>query len=155
LDVVVEAAWLQDTVTRRRSQSADGLAAYLQREQGLTATATLEAPAWAFLGGARWLFRSGRLRPYLLGEGGAARVTFRPAITIAGSDVTTRLSGLGVSLGGDLTGSSVRPVVGGGVGVLMSHGRWIVDGGVRLLTIQSVDAGTNVIGAKLGIGYGF
>ncbi len=91
----------------------------------------------------------------MLGEGGAARVTLRPEITIAGSDVTTRLTDFGVTLGEDLTGSSFRPAVGGGLGVLMARGRWLVDGGFRVLSIQMPDQTTNVIGAKFGVGYGF
>jgi hypothetical protein len=135
LDLTAQAMWLQDLVTRRRLDLADGLAAYLQQSDRNTQV-SIDAPGLAAIGGVRWTLFAGSLRPYLTAGGGVARIALRPAVTVAGVDVTARLADVGVSLGSDLTGTSYHPAISGGLGVQTTRGRWLVDAVVRLLSIR-------------------
>jgi hypothetical protein len=54
-----------------------------------------------------------------------------------------------------LTGEVTKPAFGGGIGVLVDQGRWYVDVGVRVTSIQTDGQPTNVIRAGGGIGIKF
>lgn len=156
LEVFGELSWLQDTVTRRRLDTAKSIASFLQTSQGATATSDLSAPA-VFGGAGVRLFVSGprTVRPYVVAQAGVARVTVKPAFTIAGADVTEKLTQYGVSLGSDLTGSTSKAAFGGGFGVLMQQGLWRIDAGLRVLSIQTDDQATNVLRLSVGVGRTF
>ena len=156
LAIVGEAVYLQDVVTRRRIESASNIATYLSQTQGRTASSSLDVPAWAVTAGVRLTLKtSGGIRPYVIAQGGIARVTLRPAFSLAGADVTTTLSQYGVVLGSDLTGSSAKPVFGGGIGITAGQGPWFFDAAVRILSIQLDGQTANTSTIAFGIGRRF
>jgi hypothetical protein len=155
IDLYGEGVWMQDVATRRRLGLASEVASILQTSQGGSASGTVDAPAVSVEAGARLTFTHGRLRPYVTIGGGLARVTLRPAFTLAGSNITSSLSTFGVTLGRDLSGVSTRPAVTGGLGVRMSQGRWYIDGGLRLTQIQAVDETVRAVRATLTFGLRF
>jgi hypothetical protein len=69
--------------------------------------------------------------------------------------VTTNLGQYGVTLGSDLTGSSTRPVVGGGIGITTGEGAWYFDAALRVLSIQFKDQAANATTLAFGIGRRF
>jgi hypothetical protein len=147
-----EGAWVQDAVTRRRLGTAESIAGYLRATQGRDASGTVDAPTWAFTGGARVLLHTAAaVRPYLAVQGGVARITLRPAFALAGADVTTSLEQYGVTLGEDITGHVTKPAFGGGFGILTDRGTWTVDVGLRFLSIQTDDQATNVARVSFGL----
>ncbi len=155
-DVFGEAVFLQDTITRRRSESANSVAAYLTQSQGRSASASIDSPSVAFSAGVRYYLTGVRnLRPYVTGSAGAARVTLRPVFLLAGADVTTLLGQYGVTLGSDLTGTTTQPAFGGGVGVVAGRGPWYLDAGLRLTSIRLTGQPANVLGLAIGIGRTF
>jgi hypothetical protein len=156
IDIVAEGIWMQDTVTRLRLETAKTIAGALQTSQGKTATGVVDAPAYYGGIGVRYLLPFGTAaRPYLTAGGGVARVVYRPAFTLGGADVTTTLATYGVTLGADITGEVTKPAFGGGFGLMFEKGKIVIDGGVRLLSIQTEGQKTNVLRAQLGIGIKF
>ena len=155
-DVFGEAVYLQDVVTRRRAESATDVATYLAQTQGKAATGTLEIPTWAFTGGGKvFLADFGHTRLYAAGQAGAAHVTLSPTFTLGGADITSTLPQYGVTLGADLTGSSVCAVVGGGIGVLANHGHWYFDAAFRVLSIQMETQPAHALTIAVGFGRNF
>jgi len=155
VDVVGEAAWAKDAVTRRRVEAATSVASFLQTTQGKAAVGTIEAPAFYGGGGIRVMLSGGSTRPYIIGTGGVARLVLKPVFTLAGTDVTTNLTQYGITLGSDLTGEVTKPAFGGGIGVIADRGRWYVDASFRVLSIQTEGQATNVLRAGGGIGFTF
>jgi hypothetical protein len=156
IEIFGEAAWLQNVITRRRIQTAQTVAAFLQQTQGSAASATISAPAGYGGAGVRvMLTDGGSLRPYVIGEAGVARVTLRPAFMLGGTNVTTQLPQYGVTLGSDLTGQFTKSAFGAGAGVLVPRGTWYIDGSVRLTSIRTDGQPTNVIRFGVGIGRRF
>lgn len=153
LDVGGEFTWLQDTVTRRRIDTAKTIAAFLQQSQGSVATSELDAPAVFGGGGIRWFATGERsLRPYVIAEIGVARVTSRPTFTLNGNDVTTLLPQYGITLGSDLTGSTSKPAFTGGFGVRTSRGVWRINADLRVTSIRTDGQASNVLRVNLGVG---
>jgi hypothetical protein len=156
VEIFGEAAWLQNVVTRRRIQTAQTVASFLQQTQGGTASATINAPAGYGGAGVRvMLTDGGSLRPYAVGEVGMARVTLRPAFMLGGTNVTTQLPQYGVTLGSDLTGQFTKAAFGAGAGVLVPRGTWYIDASLRLTSIRTDGQPTNVIRVGVGIGRRF
>lgn len=153
----VEAAWLQDVVSRRRLGTAETVAAHVAQAQGQAVTASLDIPAWTFTAGAKLFLTSSEtgVRPYVVVQGGAARITLRPEFTIGGTDVTASLDQYGVTLGEDLTGSRMTPAYGGGFGIAVDRGDWTVDAGLRVLSIRTDGQSANVLRIAVGLGRGF
>ena len=110
------------------------------------ATATITAPAWWFGGGVQHVVAThGTLQLLAMGQAGVARVAIRPAFTLGGGDVTTRLPDYGVALGSDLTGAAMVPAFGGGVALRIPHGIWNVDAGIRILSLRTSGQPSNVL----------
>jgi hypothetical protein len=157
LDLFGEALFLQDIVTRRRLGSARDVAGFLERSQGHPASASLDLPTWSATAGLQ-LFLTGphAVRPYLVGQAGAAYVTLRPAFHLETSNVTTILDNYGVTLGSDLTGTRTVPIFGGGLGLLVgSDEGWYLDLGFRLISVRMDDEPANVGTLTVGLGRRF
>jgi hypothetical protein len=145
-----------DVATRRRIGTAMSVAAVLQASQGVAATGTLKAPAGLFMGGLRYVFhQGGDLRFFVQGAGGVARVTFQPAFTLAGADITSQLAQFGVTLGADLAGTTTKAAFGGGVGLELQRGAWYVGGQIGLVSIRTPSQPSNVIQATATLGRWF
>jgi hypothetical protein len=153
LDLLVEGAWMQNVVTRRELGRAALLTTFLQQTQGQTATSTMKVPALYGAVGARWVLeREGRFRPYVEGMIGGARVQLKPTFALGGTDITAQLAQYGVTLGGDLTGTSSHAAFGAGVGVLMAQGDWYLDFGLRLTAVSLPDQKTKI--GRLNVEFG-
>ena len=98
---------------------------------------------------------AGTLRPYVLGGGGVASVKQDVAFTVGGTDVTSNLPQLGVTLGSDLSGTFTKPMVVAGGGVMWPWQRLVVDLQYRYGRIFADDGGINVSRAGVGIGFRF
>jgi hypothetical protein len=145
-----------DTATRRRIQTAQSVAAVLQQTQGVTATATLTAPATSFMGGLRLMIHDGgSFKLFVEGMGGMARVVYKPVFLLNGADVTAQLSQFGVTLGSDLTGTANKAAFGGGLGLEVRHNVWYITGKFGVMSIQTPSQPSNVIRATATIGRWF
>jgi hypothetical protein len=153
---VIEAAYVQDLATRRRSALADDVAASLGQLQGRQASARMAVPAVVFTGGLRVALKtSGGVRPYVMAQAGIARATMEPTFVLAGADVTNALGQYGIALGSDLTGTTDRAAFVGGLGVLVGQNRWYLDASVRVLNVQLSDESTSAGAIVLGLGRRF
>jgi len=156
LDVFGETSWMQDVATRRRIDLAALVASSLQTSQGKPTSSDVDAAATYGGAGVRYVLKtSGRIRPYVTGGAGGARVVLKPAFVVGGADVTANLSQYGVTLGRDLTGESSHAAFTGGFGVQLLHGRWYGDVNVRVISIQTEGQATNVKRAGGGLGIRF
>ena len=141
LDVYGEGLWIQNVASRRRIDLAQVISNSLQASQGKTATSDVVAPAtYGGVGVRVELTNHGTIRPYATFSVGAAHVTLKPAFTLGGTDISASLAAYGVTLGSDLTGESTTAAFGGGAGVRAIHGRFYVDGGIRVISIRTPDA---------------
>jgi hypothetical protein len=158
LDVIGEGIWVQDTVTRRREETARTVAVFLAQSRSQPAVFTLKAPAGFIGGGARFLLVSpdSRVRPYVVGTAGIARVTLQPSVLVGGSDVTSHLGDYHVTLGSDLAGTSSSPAFGGGIGAAFGGAQWTLDVSLRVTSIKSKDDRANTVKRlAVGISRGF
>jgi opacity protein-like surface antigen len=113
----------------------------------------VKQPATFGLGGIRYAFPSGRIEPYVLGGVGVAKVRRDVTFTVGGTDVTSSLAPLGVTLGSDLSGSETKMMLSFGGGVAWPAWKQLVlDLQFRYGRILTEDQGTNV--ARAGIGGG-
>lgn len=152
VEIIGDATWMQDTVTRRRLDTATQVAGYLQSTQGAAATGTVAEPTWSFRGGAQFTIAShGTTDFYVAVQAGAARVVFQPTFTLNNSDVTTKLPTYGVVLGSDLAGESTVADYSGGVGVRMPHGPWNFDVGLHVESVRTPDQPSMVIGVSFAV----
>jgi hypothetical protein len=151
--LLAEGTWLQDTVTRRREELAQGVASFLAETQSRQAVFKVEAPAgYIGLGGRVFLTGPQTVRPYVAGTVGGARVTLRPAFSIDGADVTSQLRDYYVTLGSDLAGSTTTAAFSGGVGAQLGQGDgWLLDVGLRVMGIQSKGIPASHV-LRLGVG---
>ena len=156
LDVFVEGVYLQDVVTRRRADSATTLAAYLAVTQGKAASGAVQIPAGTFVGGVRYFVADTHgVHVYVSGFAGMTRATLKPTFMLGGVDVTTTLPQYGVTLGSDMTGTTTKATLGGGVGAQRPLGAWYLDAGIRVYSIQFEGQAANTINVAVGIGRKF
>jgi hypothetical protein len=156
LDAFVEVGRAHDVVTRRLDSKAETIATWLGQTQGKTAGGTIAVPATLGAIGVRYVLESPRMwRPYAVFEVGLARLTYRPAFTLAGSDITPSIASYGVTLGSDLRGSETKGTIGGGIGVLVPFGKLYFDGSYRLTSIRATGQAINVSRLQFGVGYRF
>jgi opacity protein-like surface antigen len=124
---------------------------------GNTVTFETKQPVSYFDVGLRYKFpTSGRIQPYAaLGVGGA-KVSRQVAFVVNGADVTAQLVGLGVQLGGDLSGSEGAGLftLGAGAQVGLRH-RLFVDLSYRYARVFLSDGGLNTNRFQIGIGARF
>ena len=154
LDVSLEVGWFSNVVTRRGSDAANQLAAFLQQTQGQPASASVKVRAVYGTVNGRWVLESQRrYRPYALFGLGAARVSPKTKFKLGGTGVNA--SQYGVTLGQDLAGGSGHGAFTVGLGVVVPYGRWYGDVGYRLTSILTTGGSTNVNRLTIGAGARF
>lgn len=160
LQVFVEFGRTRDVSPAELGQAAQVIAGYLSQTQSNVAF-TVKQPATIFSAGLRYTIvpaggSTGRVRPYVMGGVGLARMNKNVAFTIAGSDVTTTLTQYGVVLGTDLTGdSSSAMILGGGGAMITLYKQLVFDVQLRLGRILAEDQGITLGRVGGGIGFTF
>lgn len=155
VQIFAEGVWMQDLVSRARESAITGFANYLTTTQGKTATATLKVPTVYGGGGLRVFLTTGALRPYVALGAGMANMTSTPAFTLNGADITTSLATYGVTLGSDLTGDVSKLGITGGFGVQAEKTKFVIDAGVRIISIQTDGQKTNALRGHVGLLFKF
>ncbi len=156
LDVSVEAGWFSNVVTKRGSDAAALLVAFLQQTQGQPASARVKVPAVYGTVNARWVLESQRrYRPYALFGVGGARVAPKTTFKLGGTDISGSIGQYGVTLGRDLAGGSGHGAFTVGIGVVVPYGRWYGDAGYRLTSILTSGGSPNVNRLVIGAGARF
>ncbi len=155
LDATVRTEWIQDTASRRRLSMATTLAAFTSSARSVTMLGDVTAPAWVTMGGVQWRARQARWTPVVSVDAGLARVTFRPAFSVSGTDVTTQLGSYGITLGKDLTGSNLSAAFGVGAGVLIPGERLNLDARLRLQQFATPAESTRVLSLTIGARFSF
>jgi opacity protein-like surface antigen len=156
IQIFAEGGHVGNVATADLSDAAQTIAAALTLLQPAPVTYSVKQPV-SFFGtfGVRYPFAvsSPKLAPYALGGFGLARITKDVQFQLGGSDASV---GQYVTLGSDLSGSSTRPMLtlGGGV-VWQAWGRLLLDFQYRYGRIFAEDVGINVNRAGLGVGIGF
>ncbi len=155
LQVFGEFGRARDTAPDTLGAGAQLIANYLSRTQGSVAFG-VKQPATFGIGGVRYVFPSGRIEPYVLGGVGVARVRRDVTFTVGGTDVTSNLAPLGITLGSDLSGSETKMMLSFGGGVAWPAWKQLVlDLQFRYGRILTEDQGTNLARAGIGVGIRF
>ena len=153
--ITVEGGWFKDVVTRSRVNELASFVTYIQQTQGLPATGHLDGPAWFGLLGLRYVFENNSgVRPYLMANGGVARVEYRPEFTVNNVPVSANVSSYGVTLGRDLMGPGTHMAYGGGAGLIFGT-KWYLDVGARVTRINTPDHHTDVRRLNISVGRRF
>lgn len=155
LSLAVRVDAVKDAVSRRRLSMATSLASFVQSSRNVGMTSDVEAPAWYAGVGVVWRARKSGWTPVVSIDGGVGIVTFRPAFTVAGSDVTSSASSYGLTLGSDLTGRSTSAAGGIGLGIAVPKGRWGLEAGGRFTLIGTPAEATRMIGFTASATYRF
>jgi hypothetical protein len=152
----VEGGWMSSVVNAHRLDSAGAIASYLAQTQGQTASASVKVPAGFGAVNVRYtVMTKPRYRVYALGGGGFGVTSPKSTFKLGGTDVSRSVSQYGVTLGKDLSGSSVGGLVNVGLGATMPHGKWVGDASYRLSPIFNGGAATVVNRLNFTIGYKF
>jgi hypothetical protein len=153
--IVFEAGWFKDVVTKSRVNELGSFVTYLQQTQGLPATGHIDGPAWFGLVGLRYVFENNSgVRPYVLANGGVARVEYRPEFTLNNLPISSNVLPYGITLGRDLLGPGTHMAYGGGAGLIFGT-KWYLDVGARLTRINTPDHHTNVRRVNISVGRRF
>jgi hypothetical protein len=153
--VVFEGGWLKDVVTESRVNELASFVTYLQQTQGLPASGKIDGPAWFGLAGLRYIVEnSSGVRPYVLVNGGVARVEYRPEFTLDNQPISSNVVGYGITLGRDLLGPGTHVAYGAGAGLVIGT-KWYLDLGARLTRINTPDHHTDVRRLSIGVGRRF
>ena len=155
VQVFVEAGRVRDVATSGIGAAAQSIAGFLSQTQADVAFRVKEPVTFGAAGLKFIVPTAGTLRPYVLGGGGVASVKQDVAFTVGGTDVTSNLPQLGVTLGSDLSGTFTKPMVVAGAGVMWPWQRLVVDLQYRYGRIFADDGGINVSRAGVGIGFRF
>ena len=151
ITIFAEVGMIRDSADKSIGPSAQIIANAI----GTGATYSVRQPVGFGQLGARYnLDAHGKFQPYLAVEGGLAQVKRDVKFTLAGTDVTDKLSTYGVALGTDLGGTTTKPMFGGGVGVVYNLTSALVfDANYRFNIITTANKSTNVnrVGAGIGI----
>ena len=127
-----------------------------QSLKGQPASATVKVPAgYIIVNARRTLMIKPRYHVYALGGGGLGITSPNSKFTLGGNDVSGSLDQYGVTLGKDLGGTSVRPLLNTGVGITMPHGKWVGDASYRFTPIFTPGGATLVSRLNFGVGYKF
>jgi opacity protein-like surface antigen len=154
LTIFAEAGMVRDTADKAIGPSAQKIAVAL----GTGASYSVRQPVgFGALGARVTLDAHGRFTPYLAVEGGMAQVKRDVKFLVSGTDVTDKLATTyGVTLGSDLAGTTTKPLVGGGVGVVYNLTSSLVfDANYRFNIIMTDSKSTNVNRVGAGIGFRF
>lgn len=161
LDILVEAGYSGNLVTRRELSKASAVAGLIQASQGGSIGSRVTVPTAYGMVGARWVFETisyAQFRPYALLSAGGAEVDLKPTFSQNGTNVTGSLPNFGITLGSDLSGR-YRPFAwGGAVGALRPCpwlNDWNLDVSVRFLSINTVGQKTNWTRLSFGLMHRF
>lgn len=155
LDLVGELLMVGNAVTRKQLDQVGQIATAISQSQNANASGGIKVPVKFGGVGARWVFESGRVRPYVIVLVGGARVERKPSFSLNGSDITGSIAQYGVTLGDDVIGKFGQMGTSGGLGMVMGFGTWYFDGGVRMLRVSGSGATANIAQVVLGGGYRF
>jgi opacity protein-like surface antigen len=157
LSVFAEIGSTRDTAPDTIGPAAQKIAAYLTQAQSGTVSFSVKQPVFFVGVGGRYAFpRDSAFEPYVIGGAGLARVKRDVTFEIGGSDVTDALDQYGVVLGTDLAGTSTKPMITAGAGVVYRwRSPWIFDAGYRFGRIFTDGEGTTVNRVGLGLGFLF
>lgn len=157
LDVLAEAGYTSNLVTRRELAKASAVAGLIQSSQGGSVGSGVTVPTAYAAIGARWVFESisyKQFRPYVLLSAGGAEVNLKPTFSQNGANVTGSLPNFGITLGSDLSGKYRPFAFGGGLGAMRPCpwlNGWNLDVSVRFLSINTVGQKTNWTRLSFGI----
>jgi opacity protein-like surface antigen len=157
VQVFLEVGRINNVATQAFGAAAQSIAAGLAQTQ-TNVGVTAKEPAVFGLAGIRYLvpIAGTKVLPYASVGFGLAKVSHDVTFTIDGADVTSRLDQFFVTLGGDLSGSLVRPMLALGGGVLVPVWRQVgVDLHYRYGRIFTPGEGINVNRAGIGLGVRF
>jgi hypothetical protein len=157
LQVYGELGNIRNVATPEISLAAQTIATALTLVQPAAVTFSVKQPVLFFGGGVKYLIpiEQSKVRPYVLGGFGVARVENQVAFQFGGTDASSSLAQY-VTIGSDLSGDVTKPMLtlGGGV-VWPAWQRLILDFNYRFGRIFTDTQGTNVSRAGLGIGVRF
>lgn len=154
LSVFVDIGQVRDTSPAALGQRAQLIAGFLSQTQS-GAAFSVKQPVTFGLAGLRYGKFIGKAEPYVLGGAGVGRVKRDVTFSVGGSDVTTNLPQLGVTLGTDLSGSETKAMIGAGAGVAIGWQRLVVDLQYRYGRVMTSDEGLNINRAGIGLGVRF
>ena len=133
------------------------IAGFLSQTQ-MGVSVSIKEPATFGAGGVKYLIpvTGVKVQPYVMGGFGIANVSKSVSFTVAGRDVTSSLSQLGVVLGTDLSGDFTKPMITFGGGIVWPVWQQVViDFQVRFGRIFAEDETTSAITAgRAGVGFG-
>ena len=153
--ITFEGGWFKDVVTDSRVNELASFATYLQQTQGLPATGHIDGPAWFGLVGLRYVFENeSGVRPYVMANGGVARVEYRPEFTLNNVPISSNVISYGITLGKDLLGPGTHMAYSGGAGLIFGT-KWYLDVGARLTRINTPDHHTDVRRVSISVGRRF
>ena len=156
LQLFVEVGRVSNVATSQISAAAQTIAGFLSQTQANVAFSVKEPAIFGMAGIKFTVPTGGAVRPYLRGGAGVANVKQDVAFTIGGTDVTSNLTSLGVTLGTDLSGSFTKPMIDVGAGAMWTPtARLILDLQFRYGRIFAEDGGINVVRAGIGVGVRF
>jgi opacity protein-like surface antigen len=155
--VFVEGGRARNIAASTLGTNAQAIADSLTRVQTSPVTFTAREPAAFATAGLKYLVQlSGKPAPYVMAGFGIARVTSDVHFLIAGSEITSNMAQYGVVLGRDLSGSSTKPMLTFGGGVIVPvWRRVVVDFQYRFGRIFITDQSVNINRAGAGIGFRF
>jgi hypothetical protein len=155
IQVFGEVGKVRDAATSSIGAAAQIIAGALSQTQANVAFQVKEPVTFGVAGLKFIVPTAGALRPYVLAGGGVASVTQDVAFTVGGTDVTSNIGSLGVTLGTDLSGTFAKPMIVVGAGAMWPWQRLVVDFQYRFGRIFAEDEGINVSRAGIGVGVRF
>jgi opacity protein-like surface antigen len=155
IQVFGEVGKVRDAATSSIGSAAQIIAGALSQTQANVAFRVKEPVTFGVAGLKFVVPTAGTLRPYVLAGGGVASVKQDVAFTVGGTDVTSNLGSLGVTLGTDLSGTFTKPMIVVGAGAMWPWQRLVVDLQYRFGRIFAEDEGINVNRAGIGVGVRF
>jgi len=154
--ITIEGGWMSSVVSSHRIDSASAIADYLAQTQGQPASASVKVPAgYGAVNVRRTVYSKPRYNVYALGGLGLAVTSPKSTFILGGTDVSGSLAQYGVTLGKDLSGSSVGALINLGVGATYPYGKWVGDVSYRLTPMFTPGQATIVNRFVFGVGRKF
>jgi len=157
IQIYAEGGMVRDVATTEISTAAQTIAGVLSQTQ-TNVGYHVKQPVDFVVGGIKIVVPTqGKLRPYVMGGAGIAKVTQDATFSVGGTDVTSSLpTQYFIQLGTDLSGSYTKMMISVGGGVMWpAWQRLVLDLQYRYGRILAEDAGINVNRAGIGIGVRF
>src|SRR5215471_6651561 len=154
--ITLEGGWMSSVVNSHRIDSANAIADYLAQTQGQPASSSVKVPAgYGAVNLRRTVYSKPRYDVYALGGLGLAVTSPKAKFILGGTDVSGSLAQYGVTLGKDLSGSSVGALINFGVGATAPYGKWVGDVSYRLTPMFTPGQATYVNRFVFGVGRKF